>query len=138
MDYHLQFPLHWTEGHADLQVLNTGSGSGSVCLSCFTSVIADQRALLTQKVFAVSYVSQVIEGDIPFASALLNYRSLLVRPIIEALASGEDDELSTGICSICISLSKRSRPFLDMLIFSVCCELECETDGNTAYSYLVS
>lgn len=137
MDYHLQLPLHWTEGHADLQILSIKGGSGSLCLTCFTSVIVDHRALLTQKIFAVTFLTQAIENDPHFASTLLNHRSVLVRPIIEALAKGENEELSTEICSICESLSRKSPPFLDLLLFSVSCEVDGEGNGRASGPFLV-
>ncbi|PRQ38312.1 hypothetical protein RchiOBHm_Chr4g0412451 [Rosa chinensis] len=97
-------PTTCSQGHRSTLVLQTKQG-GSICLLCFSNLISNPQSPTVHVSYALSQLSQAL-SEPPFLRSLLTFHShLLVSPLVQTLASFDDDpiarqvvDLVTGLC----------------------------------------
>jgi hypothetical protein len=104
-------PTTCSQGHRSTLVLQTKQG-GSICLLCFSNLVSNPQSPTVHVSYALSQLSQAL-SDPPFLRSLLTFHpQLLVSPLVQALASFDDDPIARQVVDLVTALCDSSHPSL--------------------------
>ncbi|XP_004298232.1 PREDICTED: protein PRD1-like [Fragaria vesca subsp. vesca] len=104
-------PTTCSQGHRFTLVLQTKQG-GSICLLCFSNLISNPQSPTVHVSYALSQLSQAL-SDPPFLRSLLSFHSrLLISPLVQTLASFDDDPIARQVVDLVTALCDSADPSL--------------------------
>lgn len=110
-DHSTSPPKTCSQGHRSTLVLQTKQG-GSICLLCFSNLISNPQSPTVHVSYALSQLSQAL-SDPPFLRSLLSFHSrLLISPLVQTLASFDDDPIARQVVDLVTALCDSADPSL--------------------------